>query len=89
MANPGVKIDPEQKRSTQSRAIVRRLILRLHFIFSVAMWEAYTRVYIFPVKKKKKKTMEIAILEFLPGKAQPLVRKLDSLLAAVEFPGNV
>lgn len=44
--NPGVKIDPKQKWSTQSRAIVRRLILRLHFIFSVAMWEAQTRVYI-------------------------------------------
>ncbi len=40
-------------------------------------------------EEEKKKTMETAILEFLPVKAQPLVRKLDSLLAAVEVPGNV
>ncbi len=33
--------------------------------------------------------MKIAILNFLPGKAQSLVRKLNHSLAAVKFPGKV
>lgn len=33
--------------------------------------------------------MEISILELLPGKAQPLARKLNNLLAVVEVPGKV
>lgn len=77
--NPGVKIDPKQKCFFQIRAIVRRLILRLRFIFSVAFWEAQTRVYIFCPVKRKKKFMETAIPDGLPGQA---------LLAAVIFPGT-
>ena len=45
-------------------------------------------VYFCPVKRRKK-FMKIAILELLPGMAQPLVRKLDNLLAAVECPGKI
>lgn len=52
-ANPEVKQDPKQECFTQSRAIVRRLILRLHFIFSVATWEAHSRVYVLSREKKK------------------------------------
>ena len=33
--------------------------------------------------------MKTAIPDVLPGKAQPLVRKLDNLLAAVKVPGKV
>lgn len=39
--------------------------------------------------EKKKETHENRGPEFQPGKAQPLVRKLDNLLAAAQFPGKV
>lgn len=65
--NPVVKPDPKQKCFTQLRAIVRRLILRLHFICSVATWEAQTRVYILSGEKKKKSHRNCDPGEFLPG----------------------
>ena len=58
------------------------------YIFIGHMREAQKRVYILS-DEKKKKFIETAILELLPGKAQPLVRKLDNLLAAVGFPRKV
>ena len=44
---------------------------------------------IFCPVKRRKKFIKVAILDVLPGKAQPLVYKLDNLLAAVELPGKI
>ena len=42
----------------------------------------------FVQRKRRKKFIKSAILEVLPGKAQPLLRKLINLLAAVVFSGK-
>ena len=50
--NPEVKLDLKQRCLTQFRAIVRRLFLRLRFIFSGPVGEAQMLVYILSGKKK-------------------------------------
>lgn len=51
--NPEVKLNPKQKYLAQLGAIVRRLILRLRFIFSVAMQKPRRFVNILFGQKKK------------------------------------
>ena len=52
--NPEVKLNPKQKYLAQLGAIVRRLILRLRFIFSVAMREAQTLCEYFVWSKEER-----------------------------------